>query len=100
MMPEDAVTAPRFGTGHHEDSFNPDPRRKRTLEALGGLTLNDQINKDVRTELANRGHKVRTTSEPIAYPVMLYVAPDTGIMYAAGDPRTGRHAAALESDLP
>jgi len=98
MMPEDAVTAPRFSTGHHEDSFNPDPNRKRTLEALGGLTLNDQINKDVRTALANRGHKVRTTSQPIAYPVMLYVDPDTGIMYAAGDPRTGRHAAALEGD--
>ena len=100
MMPEDAVTAPRFSTGHHEDSFNPNPDRKRTLETLGGLTLNDQIDKEVRVELANRGHKVRTTSEPIAYPVMLYVDPDTGMMHAAGDPRTGRHAAALENTSP
>ena len=100
MMPEDAVTAPRFSTGHHEDSFNPNPDRKRTLETLGGLTLNDQIDKEVRVELANRGHKVRATSEPIAYPVMLYVDPDTGMMHAAGDPRTGRNAAALENTLP
>ena len=62
--------------------------------------MNDQIDKDVRTELANRGHKVRTTSQPIAHPVMLYVDPYTGIMYAAGDPRTGRRAAALESNSP
>jgi len=97
MMPEDAVTAPRFSTGHHENSFNPNPDRKATLETLGSLTLDDRIDKNVGRELTDRGHKISTTSLPIAYPVMIYVDRDTGMIYAAGDPRAKRHAAALES---
>jgi gamma-glutamyltranspeptidase/glutathione hydrolase len=99
MMPEDAVTAPRFGTGHHENSFNPNPDRKATLVALESLTLDDRIDESVRRKLTDRGHKISTTSLPIAYPVMIYVDRDTGTIYAAGDPRAKRHAAALEGTL-
>ncbi|MFQ6035199.1 MAG: gamma-glutamyltransferase family protein [Sedimentisphaerales bacterium] len=97
MMPEDAVTAPRFSTGHHQNSFNPNPDRKATLGTLGSLTLDDRIDENVIRELTDRGHKVSTTSRPIAYPVMIYVDHDTGMIYAAGDPRAKRHAAALNS---
>ncbi len=96
MMPEDAVTAGRFSTPHHQGSFNPNPEREKTLGTLAGLTLNDGLKDGVKEDLAKRGHKIKTTSRPIAYPVMIYVDPDTGIIRAAGDPRTRRHAAALE----
>jgi len=97
MMPENAVTAHRFSTGHHQNSFNPNPDRKTTMGTLGSLTLDDRIDEGIGRELASRGHKIRTTSEPIGHPVMLYLDPDTGMIYAAGDPRAKRHAAALES---
>jgi hypothetical protein len=58
--------------------------------------VNENIDENIRSELAERGHKIRTTSRPIAHPVMIYVDPDTGMIYAAGDPKARRHAAALE----
>jgi gamma-glutamyltranspeptidase/glutathione hydrolase len=96
MMPKDAVTAPRFSTGHQQNSFNPNPDRKKTLGTLASLTLDENIDESVRSELAERGHKIKTTSRPIAHPVMIYLDPDTGMIYAAGDPKARRHAAALE----
>ena len=96
MMPKDAVTAPRFSTGHQEDSFNPNPSRKETLGKMASLTLDENIDENIRRELAGRGHKIETTSKPIAYPVMIYLDPNTGMIYAAGDPKARRHAGALE----
>jgi len=96
MMPKDAVTAPRFNTGHQQDSFNPNPDRKETLGTLASLTLNEDIDESIRRELAERGHKIKTTSGPIAHPVMIYLDQKTGMIYAAGDPKARRHAAALE----
>ncbi|MBA7641047.1 Glutathione hydrolase proenzyme [subsurface metagenome] len=94
MMPKDAVTAPRFSTGHQENSFNPNPDREKTLGTLASLTLDESVDENVRRKLANRGHKVIIASKPIAHPVMIYVDPNTGMIYAAGDPKAGRHAAA------
>jgi gamma-glutamyltranspeptidase/glutathione hydrolase len=96
MMPKDAVTAPRFNTGHQQDSFNPNPDRRKTLGTLASLTLNENIDESIRKELAGRGHKIKTTSGPIAHPVMIYLDPNTGMIYAAGDPKARRHAAALK----
>lgn len=97
MMPKDAVTAPRFSTEHRQNSFKPNPVRKKTLGRLGSLTVNDRIQERVRAELAKRGHKVRTTRGPIAHPVMIYFDPKSGVMHAAGDPKARRHAAVPES---
>ena len=96
MMPEEAVTAPRFSTGHHQNSFDPRPDRKKTLGTLASLTLDDHISERVRRELTHRGHKLRTTSRPIGYPVMLRLNPATGMIHAAGDPKAKRHAAAIQ----
>jgi gamma-glutamyltranspeptidase/glutathione hydrolase len=96
MMPKDAVTAPRFATGHHEDSFNPNPDRVATLTGLGSLEIDERVSEEVRAELAERGHTVETTANPIARPVMIVVDRDTGMIHAAGDPKTFRHAAALD----
>jgi gamma-glutamyltranspeptidase/glutathione hydrolase len=96
MMPEDAVTALRFSTDHHEDSFDPNPDRRATLGTLANLTVDERLDKRVTGELAKRGHKIKTTAGPIAHPVMIYVDPDTGMLHAAGDPKARRHAAALK----
>jgi len=96
MPPRQAVTAPRFSTAHHENSFDPNPDRKAAFVEAGGLTLNDDVPGDVRAELAKRGHKVTTTSGAVGHPVMIYVDPETGAIHAAGDPKARRHAAALE----
>jgi len=54
------------------------------------------MNEGVRDELAKRGHKIATTSNPIAHPIMIYAEPGTGMLHAAGDPKARRHAAALD----
>ena len=96
MMPAEAVTAVRFSTGHQENSFDPNSIRAETLGTLASLTVDERLDESVRDELAKRGHKIKTTGRPIAYPVMIYVDPETGIMHAAGDPKARRHAAAIE----
>ncbi len=96
MSPEDAVTAPRFATAHHEDSFDPNPNREKTFKQAGSLTINDSVSETVRQELARRGHQVKAQASPIAVPVMLYVNHKSGMYYAAGDPAARRHAAGLD----
>lgn len=96
MRPETAVTAPRFVTFHHQDSFDPNPDRRRTFGEAGSLTISDSVSEGVRDELARRGHRVETKAPPIATPVMLYIDRDSGTFHAAGDPAARRHAAGLE----
>jgi gamma-glutamyltranspeptidase/glutathione hydrolase len=95
MGPEECVTAPRFATGHHEDSFDPDPDRKETFKHPGSLTLNDVISQDVQEDLAERGHRLELKSEPIGRPVMLSIDQESGLIQAAGDPEAARHAGGL-----
>lgn len=96
MLPDKAVTAPRFQTSHHENSFDSNPNRKATFGTPGGLQLNTDISEHIRGDLAKRGHRVRTTDGRIAAPVMIHIDHKTGTIYAAGDPKAGRHAAALK----
>ena len=96
MLPKDAVTAPRFNTDHMENSFDSDPDRNRAFMSAGSLCLNSEVTPSVAKELRKRGHSLSTTSNAIASPVMLYVDQCSGVIYAAGDPKTGRHAAALD----
>jgi len=96
MMPADAVTAVRFSTGHQENSFDPNSIRAETLGTLASLTVDEKMDRAVRDELAKRGHKITTTSRPIAYPIMIYVDPKTKMIHAAGDPKARRHAAAID----
>ena len=95
MLPETAVTAPRFATAHHEDSFDPNPNRAATFKSVGSLTISERVGRGVRAELAARGHQVASTNGPIATPVMLFVDRKNGRFHAAGDPAAGRHAAGL-----
>jgi len=98
MLPEDAATAPRFATAHHQDSFDPNPNREQTFGQVGSLTINDSVSENIREELRNRGHQVKAHGGAIAAPSMLYVDKDSGTFYAAGDPAAGRHAAGLDEE--
>jgi len=95
MEPATAVTAPRFATTHHQDSFDPNPVREAAFRQAGSLTISDQIAQATRDELARRGHQVEVKTGPIATPVMLAVDTESGVYHAAGDPAAGRHAAGL-----
>jgi gamma-glutamyltranspeptidase/glutathione hydrolase len=94
-LPETAVTAPRFATAHHQDSFDPDHDRAQTFKGPGSLTLSDRVNDSVQKALSGRGHKLDVETSPIGSPVMLTIDQDSGIFYAAGDPEAHRHAAGL-----
>jgi gamma-glutamyltranspeptidase/glutathione hydrolase len=91
-----AVTTPRFYTQHHQDSFNPHPDRRQAVVGLGRLVVNEEVAPAIREELARRGHIVSTTAGPVGNPVMITIDPATGQLEAAGDPRAGRHAGALD----
>lgn len=95
LLPEQAVIQPRFATGHHQDSFNPNPRRIETFGLAGSLILNDTLDVDVRGDLARRGHQIETRQEAIGDPVMLYIDPQASAIHAAGDPAAHRHASGL-----
>jgi gamma-glutamyltranspeptidase/glutathione hydrolase len=96
MAPAEAVTAPRFATAHHQNSFDPCPDREQAFVEAGRLDVHERIDAAVREELARRGHKVTLTETSIAAPVMLHIDRESGTLTAAGDPAAGRHAAALE----
>ena len=57
MHPEDAVTAPRFATAHHEDSFDPNPNREKTFKQAGSLTISDSVSETVPA----RTYRTRTS---------------------------------------
>jgi gamma-glutamyltranspeptidase / glutathione hydrolase len=94
MEPEQAVTAPRFATSLHEDSFDPRPDRRQTV-LPARLTVSDQLPAQARAELVRRGHQVEEKAGPIGVPVMIHVDAASGWLRAAGDPAAGRHAAGL-----
>lgn len=95
MEPAVAVREPRFATDHHEDSFDPNPDRGRTFLKPGSLAVSESVIKEVRNDLALRGHEIETRIGPIATPVMLYSDSSEGVYRVAGDPEAGRHAAAI-----
>ena len=96
MLPEQAVTVPRINTFHHQDSFDPNPDRAATVTGPGRMRVNKAVSDDVLRELEKRGHKVSTTEGAIAYPVMIYIDHGNKMIHAAGDPKAGRHAAAID----
>src|SRR5262249_53450559 len=87
MAPAEAVTAPRFGTGHFLGSF------RQAKPAFGSLRLNVEIGEAVAAELTGRGHQVQLQKGAMWTPCVLTIDPKTRLLQAAGDPKAGRHAA-------
>lgn len=96
MAPKEAVTAARFHTNHHQDSFDPNPDREGAFVGRGELKVNSTVAAETQKELARRGHKVSAVEGAIAHPVMIAIDRTTGVLNAAGDPLANRHAAALD----
>jgi gamma-glutamyltranspeptidase/glutathione hydrolase len=96
MPPEKAVTAPRFNSSHHQNSFDPNPDRTAAFVGAAKLRVHEGVAEEVQTELKRRGHVLSTTGGAIGAPVMILFDHDSGVISAAGDLKAGRHAAALE----
>jgi gamma-glutamyltranspeptidase/glutathione hydrolase len=95
MTPARAVTAPRFATECHENSFDPSAERAKTMVGRR-LMVNPDLDSSCGGSLRERGHEITPVSEAIGHPVMLYIDPQTMVVRAAGDPNAGRHAAAVD----
>ena len=89
MMPKDAVSVPRFTTGHYTSFFAQVPPE------LARLYVNTSIPSSVRTALSNRGHDIRTMSVR-SNPVMIYIDHDEPMYYAAGCPTSRRNCKAYD----
>jgi gamma-glutamyltranspeptidase / glutathione hydrolase len=90
MNVQEAVEAPRFQTLHLVSSF--DDHRFNP----GMLNIEDRITKEVRDDLASRGHKVEVQTafgNPSA-PTVIRFYGDTRVIEAGADPRRGRYAVA------
>lgn len=90
MNVQEAVEAPRFQTLHLVSSF--DDHRFNP----GVLNLEDRIAKDVRDNLASRGHKVEMQpafGNPSA-PTVIKFDVQSRVIEAGADPRRGRYAVA------
>lgn len=90
MNVQEAVEAPRFQTLHLVSSFD-DHRFNPGL-----LNIEDRIAKEVRDDLASRGHKVEAQAafgNPSA-PTVIKFYSDSGVIEAGADPRRGRYAVA------
>ncbi|HKV38669.1 MAG TPA: gamma-glutamyltransferase [Blastocatellia bacterium] len=83
--PAEAVSAPRFATTLHQDSFDPSPDRKSTFRGAGSLWLDNGISSDIAENLRSRGHRVNCASLPVA-PALLHIDSKTLLRRAAADP--------------
>jgi gamma-glutamyltranspeptidase/glutathione hydrolase len=89
MMPEQAVTSPRFLTKHIQDSFNPSPDPAKRMGKIAGVEINS-TDSSLIGNLESRGHKVLSSEATLAWPVMILLDSNTGIAYGAGQPsKTG-----------
>lgn len=81
LLPHKEVTAPRFMTDHFISSFGQKP------PALGQLRINPEVGTETLEALKAMGHKLVVRPGPLAAaPCVLQIG-----IFAAGDPRTGRH---------
>ncbi len=89
MTADKAVTTPRFATEHFVGSF------KQTTPRKGVVKLNPELDQSIGEALRAMGHKVEVEPAPIAEPSVVTVDWRREIFRAAGDPKTGRSAAAF-----
>jgi gamma-glutamyltranspeptidase / glutathione hydrolase len=78
MLPEEASRSPRFSTNHHTGSFG------QGAPSVASLRLQNLIPDTVITDLESRGHQVQVTGGGIGGSAMLFVDPETGLMYGSG----------------
>ena len=88
LSASESMQAVRFGTNHHLGSF------RQTPPVLGSLLIHADVSPDTIAALERLGHKVQPTAGALWAPSVIRIDP-TGQFDAAGDARSGRHAAAF-----
>ena len=83
MLPERAVSQPRFATTHHTGSFGQDKPN------LGAVQVNSRIDASVRDELRKRGHILTSTRGGIGGVNMIFLDHNPDIAFGAG-PAAGK----------
>ena len=78
MLPERAVSEPRFATFHHTGSFGQDQPK------IGTLQVSIRVDETVRDELTRRGHVLTTTRGGIGGVNMLLLDSGSSLAYGAG----------------
>ncbi len=96
MDPFQAVNAPRFANYLHQDSFNPDPQRYRTIPDPPVLQINREVGAGKMEELASKGHLIDQTEEAIGVPAIVFIGEKGMKKYAATDTRTPQQVCATE----
>jgi gamma-glutamyltranspeptidase / glutathione hydrolase len=101
MKPKEAISSPRFKTYHLEDSFSPSADPKVRFKNYARVNVNEIDHLDMNEtdqstidDLLKRGHKITVAKNSIALPAMIYLDGQSGIAYAAGQPKA-RFCAAL-----
>lgn len=95
MNPFEAVNAPRFANFLHQDSFNPDPVRSRTIPDPPKLQINEGIQGESIGKLVSRGHITDLHKGAIGVPVIALID-GKGMKYAATDTKTGHEVHPLK----
>lgn len=88
LSASESMKAVRFGTNHHLGSF------RQTPPVLGSLLIHASAPPATITGLERLGHKVQPTAGALWAPSVIRIDP-SGEFDAAGDARSGRHAAAF-----
>jgi gamma-glutamyltranspeptidase/glutathione hydrolase len=83
MLPEQAVSEPRFATTHLTGSFGQGKPK------LGAMQVNVRVDESVRDELKKRGHVLTTTRGGVGGVNMLFLAPKSNVAWGAG-PAVGK----------
>ena len=83
-----SMQAVRFGTNHHLGSF------RQTPPVLGSLLIHADALPTTISALERWGHKVQPSAGALWAPSIIRIDP-AGMFDAAGDARSGRHAAAF-----
>ena len=83
MLPEQAISEPRFATTHHTGSFGQDKPK------LGSLLVGVRVGEPVQEELKKRGHLLTTAHGGIGGVSMLFLDPKSNVAYGAG-PAAGK----------
>jgi gamma-glutamyltranspeptidase/glutathione hydrolase len=83
MLPERAVSEPRFATTHHTGSFGQDKPK------LGAVQVDIRVDDSVRDELKRRGHVLTHTRGGVGGVNMLFIHHNPDITFGAG-PAAGK----------
>ncbi|MFC2124158.1 gamma-glutamyltransferase family protein [Bacteroidota bacterium] len=95
MDPFEAVNAPRFANYLHQDSFDPNPVRSRTIADPPNLQINLETDPKTIEMLQSRGHVIDQVKGAIGVPAIALVD-EKGMIYAATDTKTGHEVSSSE----